>query len=276
MAGSASAKRGRGICLYAGCKNLARLLFSTKGPYFFRRNKMEKLAIEMFVTGGSDVESRQYRILRCLKEYYNEFSRNRLYPAFKYLLDVTSTLEELVEKKEDMEGRFPQHLAGVDIEHRQLIYDPAVERNSEFQQAMDLIRWALPQLKKAIDEAINIYHFVDDHIGIEEVGIMPVYKEEGYWTVPDTKEQQLYLLRYEVSLFASTSERFRQLKTTVLEKLDLPLLRKSPETLKLEVLERYRDLPNPAMYVCETDLDFPYEATILPIAKRKLMAQLSS
>jgi hypothetical protein len=30
------------------------------------------------------------------------------------------------------------------------------------------------------------------------------------------------------------------------------------------------------MYMCETDIDFPYESTILPIAKRKLMAQLYS
>lgn len=237
---------------------------------------MQKLSLETFIGGGQDIESRQYHVLHCLKEYYAEFSHNRLYPAFKELVDVTTTLEGLVEKKEGMEGSFPQHLTGIDLQHQQLIYDSATDGDSEFQRAMDLIVWSLPHLKKAIDEAINIYHFVDEHLAIEEVGIMPVYKQEGYWAVPDTKSRRLYLLRYEVSLFSSSTERYRQLKTKVLETIELEAVRKAPETLKLEVLQRYHDLPNPAMYMCETDIDFPYESTILPIAKRKLMAQLYS
>jgi hypothetical protein len=58
--------------------------------------------------------------------------------------------------------------------------------------------------------------------------------------------------------------------------MDLPRIQKSPEVIKLEVMRRYHDLPNPAMYMCETDLDFPYESTVLPIAKRKFMAQWDS
>ena len=240
------------------------------------RCEMQRLSLELFISGGRDIETRQYQVLNCLKEYYTEFSHNRLYPAFKELIDVTSTLEGVVGKKENLEGTFPQHFIGVDIEHQQLIFERPSEHDPEFQRAIDLIVWSLPHLKKAIEEAINIYHFVDDHIVIEEVGIMPVYKEEGYWTVPDTRTQRLFLLRYEVSLFSSSAERYRQLKTTVLETIRMTSLRKTPEAFKLDVIERYHDLPNPAMYMCETDLDFPYESTILPIAKRKLMSQLYS
>ena len=78
------------------------------------------------------------------------------------------------------------------------------------------------------------------------------------------------------SLFSSSTERYRQLKTKTLETIEFDTLHKTPESLKLELMERYHDLPNPAMYMCETDLDFPYEPTILPIAKRKFMAQLYS
>ncbi len=237
---------------------------------------MQRLSLELFIGGGHDVETRQYQVLNCLKSYYAEFSHNRLYPAFKDLIDVTSTLEGLVGKKENLEGNFPQQLVGVDIEHQQLVFDSVSGRDPGFERAMDLIVWSLPHLRKAVEEAINIYHFVDEHIMIEEVGIMPVYKEEGYWTVPDARAHQLYLLRYEVSLFTSSAERYRQLKTTVLETMEMTALHKPPETFKLDVIEKYQDLPNPAMYMCATDLDFPYESTILPIAKRKLMSQLYS
>jgi hypothetical protein len=235
---------------------------------------MEKLSVDMFIGGGGDLETKQYQVLHCLKEYYNEFSHNRLYPAFKELVDVTATLDGLVQKKEGLEESFPHHLAGVDIEHHQLIYDSLAPGDPQFQRVIDLIVWSLPLLRKAVGEGINIYHFVDEHIAIEEVGIMPMYKQEGYWIVPDTKTQRLHLLRYEVSLFSSSSERYRQLKTKVLETMELPAVRKTPEALKRDVIGKYQDLPNPAMYACETDLDFPYESTILPIAKRKLMAQL--
>lgn len=240
------------------------------------RDTMEKLSIEMFIGGGSDVETKQYQVLHSLKEYYNELSHNRLYPAFKELVDVTSTLESLVEQKGGLDESFPQQLRGVDLGHHHLIYDSLTPADPDFQRVFDLIAWALPLLKKAVDEGIGIYHFVDEHITIEEVGLMPVYKQEGYWAVPDTKGRKLYLLRYEVSLFSSSTERYRQLKTKVLETIELSLLRKTPEELKLDVIGKYPDLPNPAMYLCETDLDFPYESTILPIAKRKLMTQLYS
>jgi len=237
---------------------------------------MEKLSLELFISGGQDLETRQYHVLHCLKDYYSEFSHNRLYPAFKELVDVTTTLENLVEKKQGIEGAFPQHLTGIDIEHQKLLYESSTTADQEFQRAVELIVWSLPHLKKAIEEAISIYHFVDDHIVIEEVGLMPVYKQEGYWTVPDTKAKRIYLLRYEISLFSSSKEKYRQLKTKVLETIEETSLHRSPEALKLEIMEKYQDLPNPAMYTCETDIDFPYESTILPIAKRKLMSQLYS
>jgi hypothetical protein len=230
----------------------------------------------MFIGGDPDFEKRQYRLQQCLKEYYGEFSRNRLYPAFRDLVDVTTALESLLERKEKMDGAFPQNLSGIDLQHNQLLFDSLTPSDPEFQRVIDLVEWALPLFRKAIEEAIGIYSFVEEHLSINEVGIMPVYKQEGYWTVPDALSRKLYLSRYEVSLFASSTERYRQLKTTVLEVRDTTAIHVAPESLKCEVLGKYRDLPNPAMYICDTDLEFPYGSTILPIAKRKLMARLQA
>ena len=44
----------------------------------------------------------------------------------------------------------------------------------------------------------------------------------------------------------------------------------------LELIEANRDLPNPATYLFETDLDFPFNETILPVAKRKFLRGLYS
>jgi len=81
-------------------------------------------------------------------------------------------------------------------------------------------------------------------------------------------------MRFEISLFSADGERYRRLKTRLLESLSEKPLRTPPETIKLSLIERYRDLPNPATYRCETDMDFPFAETMLPVAKRKFMSHI--
>ena len=237
---------------------------------------MSTLSLETFLTGPQDLEAKQYLILQGLREHYDEFSHNRLYPSLSELLELFVLLEGLVQKKSDIEGHLPQRLKEIDLENMKLIYEPVEGNDEDLEKAIDLINWALPKIKKTLDEGMDIYNFVDDQIAIEEVGIMPMYREEGYWFVPESRASQLHLLRYEVSLFTSAKERFRSLKTTLLESIEQATVARSPESIKLDLIKKYNDLPNPATYTCETDLDFPYTETILPVAKRKLMAHLFS
>jgi hypothetical protein len=234
------------------------------------------MTLEWFVSGPQDMELRQYRVLQGLKGYFEQFSHNRLYPCLAELIQLLEGLENLAQKRGDMRRQFPQRLKDIDLESNTLIFERFHEESTDFQRTMDLIDWGVPLIKKAIEEGMNIYNFVDEHISIEEVGIMPAYRQEGYWLVPDTRAAQLNLLRYEVSLFSSTSERYRALKTVVLESLAEGAIKLPSESVKLLLMKKYQDLPNPATYRCEVDMDFPYAETILPIGKRKLMAQLVS
>jgi len=235
------------------------------------------LRLETFFAGSKDFEARQYRILQGLKDHYDLFSHNRLYPSLSELADLYGDLQDLLQKKEDISPGLPHELKDVDIENKSLVYEPTEEGDPDLERIIDLIGWAMPLIRKTLDEGMNIFHFVDDHIVIAEVGILPMYREEGYWFVPDSKMHQWNVLRYEVSLFTSANERFRSLRTRFLEALTAQSsLGWSPETVKLMLMEKYADLPNPATYVCETELDFPYSETILPVAKRKLMTRLFS
>jgi hypothetical protein len=48
------------------------------------------------------------------------------------------------------------------------------------------------------------------------------------------------------------------------------------ENLKSELIKNRSDIPNPAVYSIETELSFPVEETLLPIAKRSLVKYISS
>ena len=237
---------------------------------------MTKLGVETFFAPPFDLETKQYSVLQSLKEYYDEFSHNRLYPALSDLIDLCTSLEAVIQKKIDFENHLPHRIKDLDLQNTKLVYEASQGNDGGLQRAVELILWAIPHIKKVVYEGMNIYNFVEEHMTIEEVGIMPMYREEGYWFVPDNQTAALHLLRYEFSLFTSANERFRTLKTHVLESIGQSYIRSAPESLKLGLIEKYQDLPNPATYACETDLDFSYTQTILPIAKRKLMTHVFS
>lgn len=237
---------------------------------------MHKLTLDTFLTGTDDAELRQYHVLEGLKHNYTEFTHNRLYPSLAELVDLHTALVNILNGMSDIQGHLPHELKEIDLEQGKLVYQAAGINDEDFLRAAELITWALPKIEQSIDEGVNIYNFVDEHIQIEQVGLLPMYREEGYWFVPEHKAALLHLLRYEVSLFTSANEKFRSLKTRSIRDIEQRSIVQTPESIKLNLIEQFHDLPNPATFLCETDLDFPYTETILPIAKRKLMAQVFS
>jgi hypothetical protein len=238
------------------------------------KESMNKLTLDTFITVGQDFEKNQYHVLHCLKAYYDEFSHNRLYPALSELIDLASALEGLLQETIHFQNRLPQQLKDVDVKNKRLVYESMKTESANIERIIDLIVWALPHMKRTIEEGKSIYDFVDDNITIEEVGIVPTYREAGYCFIPENKASLLHVLRYEVSLFTSEHERFRTLKARVLQSIHQMLVRQSLESIKLVLIKEHHDLPNPATYACETDLEFPFAETILPVAKRKLMARV--
>lgn len=236
---------------------------------------MHKLNLEVFLTGSTDAEARQYHILSGLQQCYENFSHNRLYPTLAELIALRTALLDMIHGMHDIQRRMSHDVKELDIEENTLIYEDQ-PNNDDLLRAAELITWAMPYMEKAIEEGVGIYSFVEEHMQIEHVGILPMYREEGYWFVPEHKAALLHLLRYELSLFSSSSERYRTLKTSNLGDVPQGFILESPESIKLRLIEQYHDLPNPATFICETDLDFPYTETILPIAKRKLMTQVFS
>jgi len=237
---------------------------------------MSTLTLDMCLSAGEDTEAKQYRILHALKGSYDRFSHNLLYPDLAELIRLAEALSSLLASHGDLRAHLPQSIAEIDVEKRKIVLEPAETPIPELTAVIDFISWSLPLIRRAIEEGATIFNFVGEHIAIEEVGIMPMYNQEGYWFVPDLHNEVLHLLRYEMSLYSSPAEKYRTLKTVHLDSLQENSVKHSPESVKLQLLEKYSDLPNPATFRCEVDIDFPYQETMLPVAKRKLMARLAA
>lgn len=238
--------------------------------------QISSLNLELFTQVQSDFEVRQYKILAALKKISDDFQNNRIYPHLSGLVELRNTLTDIKDRLEDLRNDFPKRIKNIDLVNKIIEHEVVFVDGSDLSKVEDLIEWALPYIEAKIEEGKTIYEFVNKEIKIEEVGIVPSYIDEGYFFVPDNEEAKLLLFQYEISIFKSAQDRYRSLKTEFLKALDQGRAQLSPNSIKLDLIREHKKLPNPATYAFQTELDFPFNETIFPVVKRKLMKQLSN
>ncbi len=230
-----------------------------------------KLSLNLFTKVQDDFEKRQYIILSELKKISTEFQYYKIYPHLSELIEIHRTLKDVIKRLADLKSKFPKRIGKIDWVNRTIEHEVVFVDGTDLSAVVNLINWAMPHIEKVISEGIAIHEFVEKGLTVEHVGILPTYKDEGYFFVPDNKSKKLNLFRFELSLFKSSEDEYRSLKTRFLRSLEQGLAQISPGSIKLELIKEEKELPNPATYAFNTKLDFSFHQTILPVAKRKLM-----
>ena len=143
---------------------------------------MERISLKTFFSPETDWEMNQYRILGGLKELSMELDRKKIYPSLAQLIELKSSLEQIKAKRNSLDGKFPKQIKSFNITEKKITLEtPALFNNQKnVEDVFDLINWALPIIQDTIDEGIVLFDFVEKNITLEQVGILPIYKEEGY------------------------------------------------------------------------------------------------
>ncbi|MEZ4695152.1 MAG: hypothetical protein R2832_01945 [Rhodothermales bacterium] len=236
---------------------------------------MGRGTVEGLIAGLGDPERAQYLILAQMREARLAFARNAIYPHLSDLIRTFDVLESVFRNLAGLRDGFSGTPVGIDFDMGRLTYDRSQLSGGHLDHVSEFIQWALPRIRETIEEGRTIFEFVDGQLTLEEVGILPSYVEEGYLILPDTERGGYEVIRYELSIFSAAEERYRALRTSHVKHIPVGALVPSPQSVKLDLVCENRMLPNPATYCLRTDIEFPYESTILPIAKRKLMQRLS-
>jgi hypothetical protein len=238
---------------------------------------MSPLTFETLInTAVHDIEQCQYRVLEYTKHCTAEFGKNKLYPVLAELIELAKGLENFLERKNSFYAQLPQRIKEIDLGRQEIVFESEYIEHPDLARIEEVIRWTESCLKQIIEEGIRIYEFVDENVSVEGVGIVPIYKDEGYCIVPERRVSLVHFVYYQMSLYTSDKEKFRALKTTIIGSRRQTLIASSPISLKQDIISQHADLPNPATYMCETDLDFPFQETIMPIVKRKLLSHIST
>jgi hypothetical protein len=235
---------------------------------------MKQLSQTWFAEGYIDFELKKYTLLAYLQQINKYFNENKLYPQLSDLIFHYNNIVAFRENKKYLQEHFPKKLTGVQIEKLQVLYEQMIEDNDLMQQLEEIINYSAGEMKTTISNGTEIYEFVEENLTITPIGIVPIDMQEGYFFLTAGKTKSTHVYQYRLSFFEKHDEKFRSMKTSYVELMHRSMVN-TYENLKTELIKNRTDLPNPAVYSIETNLSFPIEETLLPIAKRSLVKYIS-
>jgi hypothetical protein len=115
---------------------------------------------------------------------------------------------------------------------------------------------------------------VEEKLSITPVGLLPLDVQEGYFFLSAGKTRTIRVYQYRLSFFDKHDEKYRSMKTSFIDTLQRSMAY-TYENMKTELIKARQEIPNPAVYCIETELSFPVEETLLPIAKRSLVKYIT-
>ncbi len=235
---------------------------------------MKSLSENWVTEGLIDFEYKKYLLLAYLKEVNKYFYKQELFPSLSDLVMHYRNLEELKQRKTMLMDGFPKELKQADIEKAKLIYEKLIEDTDLMKELEDIISFALPKLKDQLEEGKELYEFYEEHMGIEPVGITPVNLDYGYLFLSADGKKSTRVYEFQVTVFEGAKEKFRGIRTDFVKSFYRSLAN-TFENVKNELIRTRKHLPVPATYSVVSSMPCPHQATMLPIAQRMLIREIS-
>lgn len=236
---------------------------------------MERLSQNWLTEGLVDFEYKKYVLLAYLKNVRENFNGKRLYPFLADLLFHYKNLLELKENKKLLYENFPKTITKADFEKLQLVYKEIVNDDKVMQEIEDIISFSLPKLESHVQEGKVIFDDIEGQLTISPIGVSPLDQQAGYLFIHVHNEPETKIFEYQVTIFESADERFRGLHTNYVESAKKTFAN-TFESMKIELIKKYRNMPNPATFLIDSKSSFPFNETLLPIAKRMLIKTISN
>ncbi len=222
-----------------------------------------------------DAEYKRYILLAYLQHVHRDFSETRLYPHladlvshYRNLLDFDKTIRLM---KEEERGE----LKGIDAHNLKLVYDKTLGNDALMQELEEIVHYSIPRFREQLEEGKGIYEEVEYGMTLQPIGIVPLYKDEGYLLLRSEPNYETRVYQYKLSLIEQVGDRFRAIHTHYLDTFRNSLVY-TFEAIKRDLIKSRKDLPNPATWLIEAEKQYPVNETLLPIAQRMLVRYLYS
>jgi len=234
---------------------------------------MQQLSPNWLLEGTLDYEYKNYVLLAYLQQIEKHFQRHRLYPFLSELLAHHRTAIQLKEARNNFAELLPKKLKRVDWENGRLEYESLHPELPELGEVAAILDMALALFEKGIEAGTAVYEAIEKNLKFETIGIIPLEKREGYLLLTTQAYAEVLVYRYSQSIYTVDEQNYRNLATQFVSSYQRSLVQ-SLEQIKLQLIKKFNELPNPATYAAIYTHWLPIQSTLLPIAKRQLMRQL--
>lgn len=235
---------------------------------------MEKLRKDWITEGLLDFEYKKYILLAYLKHVEQHFDEDKLYPFMTDLIERYEDLQLLKSEKRSIKGEFPKEISRLDLNKLEIIYRKIYEDDELPEEVLELIDYAIPTMENTLGKGKELHDIVTSAIEIDTVGIIPLYKEEGYLFLENGSRQLTEVFQFRMKKFMLHNEQFRGIHFQWLDRL-VRGVGDTFEHLKLKMIQTYKALPNPATFVIHSKKALPFEETMVPMSKQLLLQTIT-
>jgi len=236
---------------------------------------MNELSKDWLTEGLIDFEYKKYYLLAYLKDVKASFGELKMFPFLSDLVFHYRNLLNLKNDKNLIFSAFPKSISRADFEKLELSYKKIIEDDEIMHEIQEIVDFAVPRVKETLHEGKDIYEYIESNFEISSVGLSPLYVDEGYMFLHVDPDQETYVHKYSVTVFENSDEKFRGITTQWIETFRKSVF-ETFENKKIDLTKRFKSLPNPATYLIVSKGDFPFESTLMPIAKRLLIRHIAS
>ena len=235
---------------------------------------MERLDNNWLTQGLIDFEYKKYVLLGYFKSVKDSFSKVELYPYMSDMVFHYRNLQLLKENKVLLRESFPKELSTEGIKNLEINYKRIIEDGELMDELESIMDFALPKFKASLDEGSFIYEYVESQCEISPIGLTPLYKDEGYLFVTQPPEKETHVYRYQMTFYEQSSQSMRSIQTYHIM-ISQRSLANTYESLKRDLVKKFTELPNLSTYLVSSKMKFPYQQTLMPVAKRLLVKQIA-
>lgn len=234
---------------------------------------MAKLSKDWLFEDHIDLEYKSYVLLAYLQDISRAFEVRQLYPFLAELVEHYNALINIRAEHERLENQFPKELKAIKPNF-QLEYEK-MGRPETLEEIIEIIEYAIPMMKKRLNEGKELYEELAKTIHVSSVGILPLQTDEGYLLLMNGGARETQVYNFNITLFADPRGKYRAIHTSFLADYKRSISN-TPEQIKLELIRLNRELPNPVTLAVESESFLPFHETLFPIAKREVVKFLAN
>ena len=217
-----------------------------------------------------DFEYKKYILLAYLQQVNKHFELNKLYPDLSELISHYHNTKTLKENKQQLFNAFPSQMKSIDMQNLFFQFEKILKDDELMQEIETIIDYSMPRFEHYLKEGKKIYDFIEEHLEIIPVGLIPLNSDCGYLFLKGGKKNSTSVFEYHITIFENPTEKFRGINTSFVRSYDFTFTN-TFEIIKTDLIRENKNFPNPATFAIETELELPLQETFLPIAKRSFV-----